>query len=118
MSLKRTRDAVYDLKYHMVWVPKYRRMVLGEPVARRLKKIFQEIAKRYCFELDIQKVMGHHVPIFLAFPPHYSPAQVVQRLKSISARIVFQEFPEVKQQWWGGELWNDGYFVLRVGGTR
>jgi len=48
-------------------------------------------------------------------PPRYSPAQVAQRLKSISARLVFQEFPEVKRRLWGGELWNDGYFVRSVG---
>ncbi len=118
MSLKRTRGAVYDLKYHVVWVPKYRRMVLGERVARRLKRIFQEIAERYEFEIDTQEVMDDHVHIFLSAPPRYSPAQVVPRLKSISARMVFQEFPEVKQQLWGGELWNDGYFVRSVGGQR
>jgi len=115
MSFKRTRGAVYDLKYHLVWVPKYRRMVLGERVARRLKMIFQEIAERYGFEIDTQEVMADHVPIFLSAPPRYSPAQVVQRLKSISARMVFPEFPEVKQQLWGGELGNEGYFVRSVG---
>jgi len=57
MSLKRTRGAVYDLKYHVVWVPKYRRMVLGERIARRLKGIFQEIAERYGFEIDTQEVL-------------------------------------------------------------
>ena len=96
MSLKRTRGAVYDLKYHLVWVSKYRRMVLGERVARRLKKSVQEIAVRYGFEIYTQEVMDDHVHIFLSVPPRYSPAQVVQRLKSISARMGFQEFPEVK----------------------
>ncbi|MDH4195384.1 MAG: IS200/IS605 family transposase [Nitrospirota bacterium] len=116
MNLKRTGGAVYDLKYHVVWVPKYRRIVLGERVARRLKRIFQEIAERYGFEIDTQEVLlDDHVHIFLSAPPRYSPAQVVQRLKSISAQMVFQEFPEVKQQLWSGELWNDGYFVRSVG---
>jgi len=115
MSLKRTRGAVYDLTYHVVWVPKYRRMVLGERVAYRLKMIFQEIAERYGFEMDTQEVLDDHGHIFLSVPPRDSPAQVVQRLKSISARMVFQEFPEVKQQLCGGELWNDGYFVRSVG---
>jgi len=115
MSLKRTRDAVYDLKYHVVWVPKYRRMVLGERVARRLKRIFQEIAERYGCEIDTQEVLDDHMDIFLSAPPRDSPAQVVQRLKSILARMIFREFPEVKQQVWGRELWKDGYFVRSVG---
>ncbi len=115
MSLKRTRGAVYDLKYHVVWVPKYRRLVLKGRIATRLKEIFLEIAERYGFEIDTQEVMEDHVHIFLSAPPRYSPAQVAQRLKSISARLMFQEFPEVKRQLWGGELWNDGYFVRSVG---
>jgi len=58
MSLKRTRGAVYDLKYPVVAVPKYRRMVLGERVARRWKRVFQENAERYGFEIDTKEVLG------------------------------------------------------------
>lgn len=58
MSLKRTRGAVYDLKYHVVGVPKYRRTVLGERVARRLKGIFQEIADRHRFAIDTKEVLA------------------------------------------------------------
>lgn len=115
MSLKRTRGAVYDLKYHVVWVPKYRRMVLNKRVAKRLKEIFEGVAERYEFEIDTQEVVEDHVHIFLLVPPRYAPSQVVQIMKSISARMLFEEFPELKEQLWGGELWNDGYFVRSVG---
>ena len=80
-----------------------------------MKEIFQGIAERYEFEIDEQEVMEDHVHIFLSVPPRYSPSQVVQILKSISARMVFQEFPEVKEQLWGGEFWNDGFFARSVG---
>ena len=62
-----------------------------------------------------------HVHIFCSFPPRYSPrppraiSQVVGRLKSLSARAVFKKFPWVKRKLWGGELWEDGYFVSTVG---
>ena len=115
MSLKRTRGAVYDLKYHIVWVPKYRRMVLNKRISKRLKEVFRGIAERYGFEIDTQEVVEDHVHIFLSVPPKYSPSQVVQIMKSISARKLFEEFPEIKKQLWGGELWNDGYFVRSVG---
>lgn len=115
MGMKRSRGAVYDLKYHVVWVPKYRRMLLKGRLVRRLREIFQGVAERYGFEIDTQEVMEDHVHIFLSAPPRYAPSQVVQILKSISARLVFQEFPEVKKQLWGGELWNDGFFVRSVG---
>jgi len=68
MSFKRTRGAVYDLKYHVVWVPQYRRMGLEERIAKRLKVIFQEMAEWYGFAIDTQEVLDDHVPIFLSAP--------------------------------------------------
>ena len=113
--VKRTSHAVYDLKYHLVWVPKYRNMILKGRIAERLKEIFQGIAERYEFEIDSMEVMEDHVHVFLSAPPRYAPAEIVQIMKSISAKILFQEFPQVKEQLWGGELWNDGYFVRSTG---
>ena len=113
--VRRTKHAVYDLKYHIVWVPKYRKMILEGSIAPRLKEIFQEIAERYEFAIDTMEVMKDHVHLFLEAPPRYSPAQVVRIMKSISAKIIFKEFPAVKKQLWGGELWNDGYFVRSTG---
>ena len=113
--IKRTSHAVYDLKYHIVWIPKYRKMILKGDLGKRLKMIFQEIAERYEFEIDVMEVKDDHVHLFLSAPPRYSPARVVQVMKSISAKMVFKEFPEVKKQLWGGEFWSDGYFVRSVG---
>jgi len=99
---KSTSHAVYDLKYHLVWVPKYRKMLLKGKIAERLKEIFQGIAERYEFEIDTMGVMEDHVHVFLSAPPRYAPALIVQIMKSISAKIIFREFPQVKEQLWGG----------------
>ena len=114
-SIKRTSHAVYDLKYHMVWVPKYRKMILEGELAKRLKMTFEEISERYGFEIDTMEVKDDHVHLFLSAPPRYSPAKIVQIMKSISAKMVFKQFPEVKKELWGGEFWSDGYFVRSVG---
>ena len=113
--IKRTSHAVYDLKYHMVWIPKYRKMILRGELAKRLKTTIQEISERYGFEIDTMEVKDDHVHLFLSAPPRYSPAEIVQMIKSISAKMVFKQFPEVKKQLWGGEFWGDGYFVRSVG---
>ncbi len=113
--LRRGKHCVYDLKYHFVWIPKYRKKTFNNKIVNRLKEIFQEIAEEYEFEIDTMEIMDDHVHLFLSIPPKYAPAVVVQRIKSISAKVVFQEFPEVKKHLWGGELWNDGYFVRSVG---
>ena len=115
MGIRRTKHAVYDLKYHVVWIPKYRKDILDKEVSDYLKATFNKIAEGYGFRIDTMEVMEDHVHIFVEVPPRYSPAQVVQIMKSISAREVFKVFPDLRKQLWAGELWNDGYFVRSVG---
>ena len=115
MGIRRTKHAVYDLKYHLVWVPKYRRHILGGEVSGFLKEVFKRISEEYGFEIDTMEVVEDHIHVFLEAPPKYSPAQLVQMMKSISAKEVFKKFPELRKQLWAGELWNDGYFVRSVG---
>ena len=115
MGVRRTKHAVYDLKYHLVWIPKYRKDVLSAEVAQHLKEVFQRIAEEYEFRIDTMEVMEDHVHIFVEVPPRYSPAQVVQILKSVSAREVFKKFPKLRKQLWAGEFWSDRYFVRSVG---
>ena len=102
--IKRTSHAVYDLKYHMVWVPKYRKMILKGDLAKRIREVFAEIAERCEFEIDTMEVKDDHVHLFLSAPPRYSPAGIVQIIKSISGKMVLKEFPEVKKQLLGGRV--------------
>ena len=115
MAIRRTAHAVYDTKYHLVWAPKYRKWIKRSDIRGRVGEVFSEIAQRHGFEIQEMRVAPDHVHLFLSFPPRYSIAQVVGMLKSISASEVFEEFPEVKRQLWGGEFWEDGYFVRTVG---
>ena len=115
MGIRRTKHAVYDLKYHLVWIPKYRKNILNGDIAGYLKEVFNHIAEEYGFAIDTMEVVEDHVHIFLEAPPRYSPADVVQLMKSISAREMFKKYPKIRKQLWAGELWNDGYFVRSVG---
>ena len=115
MGIRRAKHAVYDLKYHLVWIPKYRKHILVGEVAEYAKEIFRQIAEEYGFWIDTVEVMEDHVHIFLEAPPRYSPAEVVQVMKSISAREIFRKFRRLRRKLWAGELWSDGYFVRSVG---
>jgi putative transposase len=115
MSIRRTKHAVYDIKYHLVWIPKYRKHILAGEVAQYTKEVLQRIADEYELWVDTMEVVEDHVHVFLEASPSYSPAEVVQIMKSISAREVFRKFPRLRKQLWAGELWSDGYFVRSVG---
>ena len=104
MAIRRTAHAVYDTKYDFVWTPKYRKWVKREDIRARVKEIFLEIAENHGFEIQEMRVVPDHVHLFLGFPPRYSIAHVVGVLKSICASEVFEEFPEVKKELWGGEF--------------
>ncbi len=82
---------------------------------QRLKELFGEIAGQYDITIEEMEVSPDHVHIFCSFPPRYSIAQVVTRLKSLSARAIFREFPSIRRSLWGGEFWEDGYFARTVG---
>ena len=115
MELKRTSHAVYDTKSHLVWALKYRKWILRGDIQRSVEAVFREIAENHECEIDELEVAKDHVHIFLSFPPRHSISRVVGMLKSISAKEVFRQHPEVKEGLWGGEFWEDGYFVRTVG---
>ncbi len=115
MGIRRTKHAVYDLKYHLVWVPKYRAQILGKEVGQYVKEVFQQIAEEYDFHIDTMEVMEDHVHVFIEAPPGYAPARIVQILKSISAGEVFKKFPNMRKAMWSGMIWEGGYFVRSVG---
>ena len=115
MATKASAHAVYELKYHFVWAPKYRKAILRGEVGEAAKELLREVAEAYGMEVDTLEVAEDHVHIFLGAPPRYSPARVVQILKSISGRELFARFGWLRQKLWGGEFWQDGYFVRSVG---
>ena len=120
MAIRRTPHAVYDTQYHLVWSPKYRKAILQGTIAARLRELFTEIAEAYDITIEEIEVSVDHVHIFCSLPPRLSISQVITRFKSLSARAIFKEQPQVKKQlwggqFWGGQFWEDGYFARTVG---
>lgn len=118
MAIKSTSHAVYDTLYHLVWAPKYRKWILREYLRDTVERCFRAVADINDLEIEEMEIAEDHVHLFLGFPPRYSIAQVVHRLKGRSAREVFLCHPEVKRELWGGEFWEDGYFARTVGGDQ
>ena len=113
---KCTKNACYQINYHLVWCPKYRRPVLVGLVASRLLELFGEIADKWDLELIAQEVMPDHIHLFVSAPPKYSPAKVAQLFKGTTSRVIRLEFPEIKQHIRkAGTLWSPGYYVGTAG---
>jgi len=117
--VKKASHCAYDIHYHLVIVMKYRRKILvKQEYISYLCSIVDEIAARYEFEIEELGSDGDHVHILLSAPPRCSPSQIMQTIKSITGRMIFKNFPEIKKQLWGGELWSDGGFVGTIGQTQ
>jgi len=103
------------LLYHLVSSAKYRRVVISDSVDRVLVATCSEIEKRYevCF-LEV-RVDKNHVHFLIQSVPSYNVTKIVAMIKSILAREIFRQCPEVKKQLWGGGFWGKGYFVNTVG---
>ena len=102
------------LLYHLVFPAKYRRAVIDEQVDSVLKDVCLEIEKRYqigFLEIGTDK---DHVHFLVQSIPSYSVTKIVTMVKSLTAREVFRQCPQVKKQLWGGEFWSDGYFASTV----
>ena len=103
------------LLYHVVCAAKYRRVVFTEHVDEVLRAACLEIAKRYALVFLEIGTDRNHVHFLIQAVPMYSPTKIVQTVKSLTARQVFAQAPEVKKQLWGGEFWGKGYFITTVG---
>ena len=105
--------AVFSLKYHVVWCPKYRRSVLVPPVDARLKELFGEISAEHGFLVHEVEVMPDHVHLFIEADPTRSVAEIVNRFKGPSSRFLREEFPHLRRKL--PTLWSRSYFAATVG---
>ncbi len=105
----------FDLKVHLVWVPKYRKKVLVGDVAIRVRDIIRQIATEHELQIISGKVARDHVHLFISYRPHQDISTIVQWLKGISSRILLQEFPHLRKQFWGRHVWARGYLAVSSG---
>jgi putative transposase len=114
MAVTRSNHRVYDTHYHLVFPVKYRKALLDHAAVASIASTLRAIER---YELTIEQ-MGddkNHVHLLVSFHPKYSIGEVVRKLKSITARELFKELPQLRKDLWGGEFWSDGYYASTVG---
>ena len=116
MELQKNTHHVYRLMYHFVWIPKYRHKVFSEPYREVLKGIIEKIGYDYNIDIVELEIPEDHLHMVVRGVPKTSPSDVMQIIKSISAREFFRRYPEIKKRYfWGGKLWTKSYFVETIG---
>ena len=115
MGFHRSSHAVWDCRYHLVWSTKYRRRALKDREREACEKLLRRIAEKYGMNVESLEVDVDHVHLYIEIPPQRSVGEAVRILKSISARLMFKRFPNIKKYLWEGHLWEASYFVRAVG---
>ena len=116
VQYKSNNNIVYNCKYHVVWVSKYRRPVLTSKVEKRLKEIILEVADQIQVEvLEIEVGDLNHVHLLIDVDPQFGVHKTIKRFKGVSSRYLRKEFPQLKKRL--PTLWTNSYFVATCGGA-
>ena len=106
---------IFDCKYHLVWVTKYRFPVLSRDIGTRLRDIVREI----CMKHRVQILKGHvskdHVHLHVSIPPSMAVSKLMQYMKGNSSHKLMKEFKNLQKKYWGQHLWARGFFVSTTG---
>ena len=105
----------FDIKYHFVWVTKYRKKVLTGEVGIRVRDLVREVCRTNEIEILQGAVSADHVHVLLSCPPTLSPSKIMQYIKGKTSRKLMMEFKHIQKQYWGRHLWARGYFVASSG---
>ena len=99
-----------------MWIPKYRHKVFSEPYRETMKTIIHKIGFDYDIDIVELEIPEDHIHMVVRSEPKISPSQIMQKVKSISAREFFKMFPDIKKRYfWGGKLWTQSYYVETIG---
>ena len=110
---KSSGSCVYNLGYHLIWCPKYRRKVLQGDVATRLRALLIEKAREIGVEIETMEIMPDHVHLFVKAGPTHAPHFIVGQLKGRTSRILRQEFKSLTTRL--PTLWTRSYYIESVG---
>ena len=111
-SLRHTR---WECKYHIVFIPKYRRKVLFGQLRKELGLVFHRLARQKESRIEEGHIMSDHVHMMISIPPKYAVSQVVGYIKGKSAIHIARTYLGRKKNYVGQHFWARGYFASTVG---
>jgi|SRR5208337_815021 putative transposase len=109
----KNKGAVFSLKYHIVWCPKYRRPVLTGDIEHRLRVLLDEKTTELGMTIHALEIMPDHVHLFVESDPTFCVAEIANRLKGFTSRVLRQEFASLRTRL--PTLWSRSYFASTIG---
>ncbi len=114
-NYRKLQHTEWDCKYHVVFIPKYRRKVLYGKIREHLGDVFRRLARQKECEIEEGHLVADHVHMMIAIPPKHSVSQVVGYIKGKSAIHIARPFSGQRRDFTGQHFWARGYFVSTVG---
>ena len=114
-NYKKLNHTTYDCKYHLIWIPKYRKKVIYGNLRRYLGEVLRELALQKESNIIEGHLMGDHVHLLISIPPKYAVSQVVGYIKGKSAIHIARTYAGRRHNFTGQSFWARGYFVSTVG---
>ncbi len=113
VEFRRSTGAVYALKYHLVWCPKYRRKVLVGAVESDLRTLLQQKAEQLKVTIEALEIMPDHVHLFISAPPTEAPHRLANQFKGFTSRMLRQKYPELRSRL--PSMWSRSYCMSTLG---
>ena len=114
-EVRKGYHCAWQIHYHIVFPVKYHKALLSKEVEEIIKETTVAIGERYEIEFERLGFDQNHIHILCGAHPKNAPGRIVQIYKSITAKELFKQKPDLKKDLWGGEFWSDGYYVATVG---
>ena len=115
MTSRHGSHTVFSIHLPLVWITKYRKKVLVESVALRVRDMVREICQGEGVDIIKGHVSGDHIHLFVSIPPQVTISRLVQRLKGKTSFKLLNEFPHLRKRYWGRHFWAGGYFCCSSG---
>jgi len=114
-SVESLSHSRWECKYHIVFIPKYRKKAIFGQIRKELGDVFRRLARQKECEIDEGHLMVDHVHMMISIPPKYAVSQVVGFIKGKSAIHIARVYAGRKRNYVGQSFWARGYFVSTVG---
>ncbi len=113
--MSKASSCIYNINYHIIWCPKYRKPILTGKIKDFLEEQIYTISATKEYDVIELKIMPDHIHLFISAPPFESPTSIVKILKGVSALRLFKKYPELKKEYWNGHIWSPSYYIGTAG---